>query len=137
MTESHKWSRNRCQGLRRHGTGSYRTLIMSLSWPSCVCLEILATICRQRWVRQNSIFESRFHHKICITVTPEVEDKDIQCFVPNFQYNSPANMQISMIIISMRTILLVNTFKYIFLIIRLLLPSSTSVSTSLSKEGSQ
>ena len=87
--------------------------------------------------RQNSIFESRFHHKICITVTPEVEDKDIQCFVPNFQYNSPANMQISMIIISMRTILLVNTFKYIFLIIRLLLPSSTSVSTSLSKEGSK
>ena len=40
-------------------------------------------------------------------------------------------MQISITIITMRTILLVNTFKYIFLSIRLLLPSSTSVSTSL------
>ena len=107
------------------------------TWNSCWLLGcqilILEFVARANKIQAKYVYSVRSSSQVFISQSRlvQVEDQKVQCLVPNFQYRRPPKMQISMTMMSMRTILLVNTLRYIFLSILLLLPSSTSVSTSL------
>ena len=131
MADSNNWASDRDQRHRRHCG------LHCATWNSCCLLGchifILEFVARANKIQAKYVYSVRSSSQVCISQSRliQVEDQKVQCLVPNFQYRRPPKMQISMTMMSMRTILLVNTLRYIFLSILLLLPSSTSVSTSL------
>ena len=129
MADSNNWASDRDQRHRRHCG------LHCATWNSCCLLGchifILEFVARANKIQAKYVYSVRSSSQVSQSRLVQVEDQKIQCLVPNFQYRRPPKMQISMTMMSMRTILLVNTLRYIFLSILLLLPSSTSVSTSL------